>query len=304
LTPTVKEVSSQLFSHELAVDLQDLQQTADIKPTIPTPYVAVGFKATVDSISHHWFIISADLVNQLVAWMLISDPEPEVGEEQLEALQEIFNQMFGQIQMTMDAAGKKIEFADITTELVTADWQADLADALLPLANATGQVVVEDGVYPFQIFSQCEFESRAVPDPVPAAAPAATPPQTEAHEPILSPMPDPMPPADPVAVSQVDFGSFGSDQTGGNGEPRNINMLMDVELLVMAELGRKTMVVKDILKLGKGSVVELNKAAGEPLDLYVNGTKLAEGEVVVVEDHFGIRITQLATPKDRIKSLG
>jgi flagellar motor switch protein FliN/FliY len=81
-------------------------------------------------------------------------------------------------------------------------------------------------------------------------------------------------------------------------------MLMDVEMEIYVELGKKTMLVKDILKLGKGSVVELEKAAGEPLGIFVNGRKLAEGEVVVVDDHFGIRITQLAGTKERIKSLG
>jgi len=81
-------------------------------------------------------------------------------------------------------------------------------------------------------------------------------------------------------------------------------MLLDVDLEVLVELGRKTMLIKDVLKLGKGSVVELDKAAGEPLGIFVNGKKLAEGEVVVVDDHFGIRISQLAGAAERIKSLG
>ena len=70
------------------------------------------------------------------------------------------------------------------------------------------------------------------------------------------------------------------------------------------EIDRKTILVSDLLKLGKGSIVELEKSAGEPLDVYVNGRKFAEGEVVVVDDRFGIRITQLLSPKDRVKSLG
>ncbi len=58
------------------------------------------------------------------------------------------------------------------------------------------------------------------------------------------------------------------------------------------------------LRLGKGAVIELDKLAGEPVDILVNGKKLAEGEVVVVEDHFGVRLTHLVEPKERIKSLG
>ena len=108
---------------------------------------------------------------------------------------------------------------------------------------------------------------------------------------------------DSVDVSRAEFDSF-SSENGENGDPRNIDMLLDVELEVLVELGRKSMKIRDVLKLGKGSLIELNKTAGEPLTIYVNNRKLAEGEVVVVDDNFGIRITKLASPKERIKSLG
>ena len=106
-----------------------------------------------------------------------------------------------------------------------------------------------------------------------------------------------------VEVSPAEFEEFGELPTG-DGRSRKISMLLDVELDVTVELGRKVMVVEDILRLGKGSVVELNKLAGEPVDVLVNGKKLAEGEVVVVEDHFGVRLTHLLEPRERIKSLG
>ena len=106
-----------------------------------------------------------------------------------------------------------------------------------------------------------------------------------------------------VNVSRAEFDNF-STENGENGNPRNIDMLLDVELEVLVELGRKSMKIRDVLKLGKGSLIELNKTAGEPLTIYVNNRKLAEGEVVVVDDNFGIRITKLASPKERIKSLG
>ena len=108
---------------------------------------------------------------------------------------------------------------------------------------------------------------------------------------------------DLVDVSRAEFDSFTSE-SDRNGSPRNIDMLLDVELEVLVELGRKSMKIRDVLKLGKGSLIELNKTAGEPLTIYVNNRKLAEGEVVVIDDNFGIRITKLASPKERIKSLG
>jgi flagellar motor switch protein FliN/FliY len=106
-----------------------------------------------------------------------------------------------------------------------------------------------------------------------------------------------------VEVSRAEFEEFG-EALPGDGKGRKIDLLLDVELDVSVELGRKVMVVEEILRLGKGSVVELNKLAGEPVDVLVNGKKLAEGEVVVVEDHFGVRLTHLLEPRERIKSLG
>ncbi len=106
-----------------------------------------------------------------------------------------------------------------------------------------------------------------------------------------------------VQASPADFGEFGQT-TPVNGEPGKISMLLDVELDVSVELGRKIMLVDEILKLGKGSVIELDKLAGEPVDVLVNGKKLAEGEVVVIEDHFGVRLTHLLDATERIKSLG
>ncbi len=107
-----------------------------------------------------------------------------------------------------------------------------------------------------------------------------------------------------VEVSQAEFGDLTEAPSPANGRGRKIDMLLDVELDVTVELGRKDMPVEDILRLGKGSVIELNKLAGEPVDVLINGKKLAEGEVVVVEDHFGVRLTHLLETRERIKSLG
>ncbi len=106
-----------------------------------------------------------------------------------------------------------------------------------------------------------------------------------------------------VEVSPAEFDEF-VETRPSVAKGRKIDLLLDVELDVAVELGRKVMYVEEILRLGKGSVVELDKLAGEPVDVLVNGKKLAEGEVVVVEDHFGVRLTHLIEPKERIKSLG
>jgi len=85
--------------------------------------------------------------------------------------------------------------------------------------------------------------------------------------------------------------------------PAGLNLLLDIPLEVSVELGRVRMLIKDILDLSTGSVVELDKVAGEPVDLLVNGKLVAKGEVVVIEDNFGIRVTEILSPMERLSGL-
>ncbi|MBY0385551.1 flagellar motor switch protein FliN [bacterium] len=88
----------------------------------------------------------------------------------------------------------------------------------------------------------------------------------------------------------------------GSGEP-NINMILDIPLKLTAELGRTKIVVSDLLNLGQGSVIELNKLAGEPMEIFVNDKLIAKGEAVVVNDKFGVRLTDVISPKERVEQL-
>lgn len=108
-------------------------------------------------------------------------------------------------------------------------------------------------------------------------------------------------PRDIPVVKPVEFGKF--ERTEPVGQPKNIEILMDVKLPVAIELGHTEMTIRDILNLSAGSVVELNKLAGEPVDLLVNNKTVARGEVVVVDENFGLRVTSLISPEERIKSL-
>jgi len=87
-------------------------------------------------------------------------------------------------------------------------------------------------------------------------------------------------------------------------ESPNLALLLDIPLEITAELGRTRMIIHDLLQLGQGSVIELNKLAGEPLEILVNQKLIARGEVVVVNEKFGIRLTDIISPVDRIKQLG
>jgi flagellar motor switch protein FliN/FliY len=89
----------------------------------------------------------------------------------------------------------------------------------------------------------------------------------------------------------------------GSGEPRRLSFILDISLDVAVELGRGRMEIQEILHLGPGSVVELSKLAGEPLDVLVNGRLMARGEAVLVGDKFGVRITEVVSPGERIAGL-
>ena len=86
--------------------------------------------------------------------------------------------------------------------------------------------------------------------------------------------------------------------------PRGMELIMDIPLDGTVELGRVRMLIKDVLELSSGSIVELDRVAGEPVDLLVNGRLVAKGEVVVIEENFGIRLTEIVSPADRVSGLG
>ena len=87
-------------------------------------------------------------------------------------------------------------------------------------------------------------------------------------------------------------------------EIANLDFILDIPLEVSVELGRAKMLISDLLQLGQGSVIELTKLAGEPLEIFVNQKLIARGEVVVVNEKFGIRMTDIISPAERVKQLG
>ncbi|WLR53426.1 flagellar motor switch phosphatase FliY [Mesobacillus subterraneus] len=110
-----------------------------------------------------------------------------------------------------------------------------------------------------------------------------------------------MPGAQPTVQPAV-FSSFETVQTQ-QAETKNLDMLLDIPLQVTVELGRTKRSVRDILELGSGSIIELDKLAGEPVDILVNNRLIAQGEVVVIDENFGVRVTDIISQSDRIKKL-
>jgi flagellar motor switch protein FliN/FliY len=99
------------------------------------------------------------------------------------------------------------------------------------------------------------------------------------------------------------FANFSPNGAASGAPSNDLNMILDIPVQLTVELGRKRLPIKNILQLAQGSVVELEALAGEPMDVLVNGYLIAQGEVVVVNDRFGIRLTDIVTPSERVRRL-
>lgn len=109
---------------------------------------------------------------------------------------------------------------------------------------------------------------------------------------------------EPVEAKQASSDVFPPlSQSNGHGSARDLEMIMDIPVKLTVELGRTKLTIKQLLELAQGSVIELEGLAGEPMDILINGYLIAQGEVVVIEDKYGIRITEIITPSERIHKL-
>ena len=104
-----------------------------------------------------------------------------------------------------------------------------------------------------------------------------------------------------AAVSRAQFGELGPTAAGAGGQEMNLNLILDVAVTLALEVGRARMSVRDLLQLAPGAIVELDRLASEPLDVLVNGVRVARGEVVVVNEKFGIRLTEVVSTSERME---
>ncbi|MBI2885956.1 MAG: flagellar motor switch protein FliN [Chloroflexi bacterium] len=133
--------------------------------------------------------------------------------------------------------------------------------------------------------------------PLPADFPARQPQPLPLERPPADPEP-----REPVSVRPVQFAPFASRNTPKVSDEANLDLLMDVDMRVTVELGRTEKPIREILQMGPGSIVALDKLAGEPVDVKVNGVLIAYGEIVVVDEKFGVRLTQILSAARRAGS--
>ncbi len=290
--PIIKETLSQLLQGDLklASDIRERQNISDNIASQEFPKVLLMFKSGQgDQSTYNVFFLDEAFTRQFYAWMIGDEPAEQLTDEHFDGLKESVEQIFGQIKMNAADDQARYLIDEIQVGLVEDSKELESISS----SNLQGIECIftleKEGVS--HKFSYLRWPVNQNSEK------ASTEMEQQKHSKQA------IDETDTVDVQPAEFDMLnGHDRL--NGSPRNVDMLMDVDLDVAVELDRKTILVSDLLKLGKGSIVELEKSAGEPLDVFVNGRKFAEGEVVVIDDKFGIRITQLLSPKDRVKSLG
>ena len=170
-----------------------------------------------------------------------------------------------------------------------------IADPPAPVSQPAPQQTMQQEQYVQQQQIQQPVHEQPVQQPMYQQPMYEQPTQQPMYQqPVYSPP--------PVNVKQAQFASFESANISQT-EARNLNMLLDIPLQVTVELGRTKRSVKEILELSSGSVIELDKLAGEPVDILVNSRLIAKGEVVVIDENFGVRITDILSQADRLNNL-
>lgn len=296
--PIMLDVLGPLLNREVQLDVVTVEETdiADLKSTYPkTPVVVeVGVKGKVSGSTY--FIFSQRLAAAVTDLMVMGDGTAEFNEqESLDGIAEASNQVMGALT-TFWAEQLSVNLAATSSEAKLIDWDA-FPDDPTKLVRVDYNLNIED-------WGESRFTKL-----MPAAL-----------FDLLSGMPDLNEDSDlggsgkkgggggregGPTVRPAEFGAFEPSETGSISadDVKNLDLLMDVSLPVTIELGRTNMLIRDVLEIGPGSVIELQKLSGEPVDLYVNDKKFALGEVVVIDENFGIRITELLQLEDRLKAL-
>lgn len=299
-----------------------------LKEEFPHPYVAVQVQYTAGLIGMNLLVIKQSDAAIIADLMLGGDgtnPQPNMSEIQLSAVQEAMNQMMGSAATSMSTVfNKKVDISPPSIDLMNLEVDegtdaipnddllikisfrlkvGELIDSnimqLLPLEFGLKLVKSLMGEDEEDQVAATIMEERVETAPSPSnQQPLKEQSQPQAQMQFTQPRPQ----APQVEVQQAQFASFDAPNLTQN-ESRNLNLLLDIPLQVTVELGRTKRTVKDILELTSGSIIELDKLAGEPVDILVNNRHIAKGEVVVIDENFGVRITDILSQAERIHNL-
>ncbi|MBP2650223.1 MAG: fliN: flagellar motor switch protein FliN [Firmicutes bacterium] len=316
-----------LLSRRVSITTPEVSVTnlEAIKKQYPLPYLIIEVSYADGLTGSNLLAIRQDdalIIADLMMGGDGSNPPTELNELYMSAVSEAMNQMMGAVATSISTIfKKKIDISPPNCQMMDFSTEAEIENLPSdtdPLVEVLFRMEVE-GLIDSQI-----MQILSVPvakevvnnllnkvEDVPQAPPAPTAPVTPAapvSAPPMAAMPQPMAAQPPMAsgsiqhqgnvtVQPAQFTPF--TPVAFPGVDPNINLVMDVPLQVTVELGRTKKLIRDILELSPGSVIELDKLAGEPVDVMANGKLIAKGEVVVIDENFGVRITEIVGQLDR-----
>ncbi len=294
----------------------------ELTDEFPNPHVAVQVQYTEGFSGTNLLVIKhedAAVISDLMLGGTGENPTEIMDEIKLSAVQEAMNQMMGSAATSMSTVfQKKIDISppslDILniqkgegTELIPQDdvfvkvsfnlKVGTLIDSNIMqlLSISFAKSLVEELLVPSAEGTAASIEKESDLNEKQTEQPAAEYIQheeTQQAEPVHV----------PVDVQPASFSEF-EHVSSPQGDSRNLDMLLDIPLQVTVELGRTKRTVQEILALSSGSIIELDKLAGEPVDILINSKLIAKGEVVVIDENFGVRVTDIISQRDRINKL-
>lgn len=301
----------------------------DIKLHYPMPYLIVGVSYTKGITGKNIFAIQAGdaaIIADLMMGGNGTNVTDELDEIRQSAVSEAMNQMMGAVATSLSQIFKKtIDISPPQVQMVDMSTSDEVTEFLSnddPIIKISFKMEVE-GIIDSEIMQilPLNVAKELVKNLLDNAKDASNPVQSDTSVSVKTPelatpaQPTQQPVKSPMSqsISSSNIGSNVSVQpaqftplTAGNNvthESKNIDLILDVPLNITVQLGSTKKSIREILELSSGSVLELDKLAGEPVDILVNGKFLAKGEVVVIDENFGVRITDIATPLERTKTL-
>lgn len=266
---------------QFSIDQLEESTQEDLGEFFSGEIVKVSVPATSGLEETVTLVFGKDTVSMMADLMMMGDGTAEFNpDEHLETCQEIVSQMFGPVATHLTSnLPDKAEFDTPKAEIV--DF-ANLSEYLSQGATT----IISGKIGDNEVLWALNF--------------------TESQATLLAELAEVEDGAseEEIVAERVELEQFPDAAAIIGGNSDNVDLLLDLELQVSIELGRTKLFVRDVINLGQGSVVELDKLSGDPVDIFINDKKFAEGEVVVVDENFGVRITDVISPSDRVKKLG
>jgi flagellar motor switch protein FliN/FliY len=247
----------------IAPEVSILSETKDLGPTKP-PYAKIVIK--VKPKGEMLFLVPAEIATVLGDLMLAGDgtPKTEMNDDDLDAIKEIVSNVFGALKTTLEAQENMPKMEFEITNVSFIDKEEDISEYAYAINM---ECKINDVVKVCQVI----FDDNVLEQIMPQNK-TETNTQTHKSQELKS-------------------------------EIKNLEMLLDIKLQLRVRIGSKIMLLKDVISMDIGSIVELNQLAKEPLDILIEDKKIGEGEVVIVDGNFGIQITSIGSREERLNSL-